>query len=263
MSNIFSPNYSVGTVLCTLQCPGSGMAWWVMAGAKLRPPLIVLSLDFPYSPVSMCGTSALPLPSWPGRLTAQCRGWCGVSSTGCVNSQTPSVWTCLFLISAILVLIQSRWKIPQLCTNLSSCEVSDLLLPPADASCVAPLLWFLSWMPGASCAAAARLRAWLERAGERGRHCSTADEAVPNTHRKKAAARAARATRAFWNVLCGSDIFSPSKACGWHTNEWDAYQHFFFLFTVLCKWERLANICIILKARSEGCSGFNRVPVIG
>lgn len=168
MSNIFSPNYSVGTVLCTLQCPGSGMAWWVMAGAKLRPPLIVLSLDFPYSLVSMCGTSALPLPSWPGRLTAQCRGWCGVSSTGCLNSQTPSVWTCLFLISAILVLIQSRWKIPQLCTNLSSCEVSDLLLPPADASCVAPLLWFLSWMPGASCAAAARLRVWLERAGERG-----------------------------------------------------------------------------------------------
>lgn len=148
MSNIFSPNYSVGTVLCTLQCPGSGMAWWVMAGAKLRLPLIVLSLDFPYSLVSMCGTSALPLPSWPGRLTAQCRGWCGVSSTGCLNSQTPSVWTCLFLISAILLLIQSRWKIPQLCTNLSSCEVSDLLLPPADASCVAPLLWFLSWMPG-------------------------------------------------------------------------------------------------------------------
>ena len=25
-SNIFSPNYSVGTVLCTVECPGIGMA---------------------------------------------------------------------------------------------------------------------------------------------------------------------------------------------------------------------------------------------
>lgn len=25
-SNIFSPNYSVGTVLCTVECPGSGVA---------------------------------------------------------------------------------------------------------------------------------------------------------------------------------------------------------------------------------------------
>jgi hypothetical protein len=24
--NIFSPNYSVGTVLCTVECPGIGMA---------------------------------------------------------------------------------------------------------------------------------------------------------------------------------------------------------------------------------------------
>lgn len=100
-----------------------------MACAKLRPLLIVLSLDFPYSLLSMCGTSALPSPSWPGRLTAPCRGWCGVSSTGCLNSQTPSVWTCLLLISVISVLIRSRWKIPQLCTNLSSCEVCDLPLP--------------------------------------------------------------------------------------------------------------------------------------
>lgn len=70
-SNIFSPNYSVGTVLCTLECPGSGMVWWVMTGAKPRPPHIVLLVDFPYSLVSICGTSALPLPSWPGGLTAR------------------------------------------------------------------------------------------------------------------------------------------------------------------------------------------------
>lgn len=44
-SNIFSPNYSVGTVLCTVECPGSGVAWWVNAGAKPHPPHIVLSVD--------------------------------------------------------------------------------------------------------------------------------------------------------------------------------------------------------------------------
>lgn len=44
--NIFSSNYSVGTVLCKVKCPGSGMAWWVNIGAKPHPPHIVLSMDF-------------------------------------------------------------------------------------------------------------------------------------------------------------------------------------------------------------------------
>ena len=53
--NIFSPNYSVGTVLCTVECPGIGMAWLVDAGAKPHPPLIVPS-------VALC--SALPRAHW-------------------------------------------------------------------------------------------------------------------------------------------------------------------------------------------------------
>lgn len=44
-SNIFSPNYSVGPVLCAVECPEIGMAWWVKAGAKPHPPLTVLSVD--------------------------------------------------------------------------------------------------------------------------------------------------------------------------------------------------------------------------
>ena len=72
-SNIFSPNYSVGTVLCTVECPGSGVAWWVNAGAKPHPPHIVLSVDFLHSVVPMSRTSALPLPSSVGAdwLTAR------------------------------------------------------------------------------------------------------------------------------------------------------------------------------------------------
>lgn len=51
-SNIFSPNYSVGTLLCTVKSPGSGMAWWVNAGAKPHLPHIVLLVDFLHSHAS-------------------------------------------------------------------------------------------------------------------------------------------------------------------------------------------------------------------
>lgn len=69
-----------------------------MAGAKLRPPLIVLSLDFPYSLVPMSGTTALPLTlhglaGWQLRVGVGA----GVSSTPCLNAQTASVWTPLLL----------------------------------------------------------------------------------------------------------------------------------------------------------------------
>lgn len=223
MSNIFSPNYSVGTALCTLQCPGSRMAWWVTACAKLRPPLIVLSLDFPYSLLSMCGTSALVLPSWLGRLTAPCRGWCRVSSTGCLTGQTPSVWTGQLLISVISVLIQRRWKIPQLGTNLSSCEVSDLPLPPADASRVAPSLWDASRILRCS-----RCVPSVAGACRGTRRCSSGRWSLAKTptKRKQLLVLLVPSETCFVVLI----VFPPSKACGWHTNEWDAYQLFFSFF---------------------------------
>lgn len=67
-------------MLCTVECPGSGMAWWVNTCAKPHPPHIVLLVDFPHSLVPICGTSALPLPSWLGRPTAR------------FLPQSPSAW---------------------------------------------------------------------------------------------------------------------------------------------------------------------------
>lgn len=143
MSNIFSPNYSVGTVLCTVECPGSGMAWWVKTGAKPRPPHIVLSVDFPHSLVPIYRTSALPLPSWLGQATARFLPQSPsardetvrICKSGLVQGQflaMPQLLDCqcldyLFKISVFFLLIQSGWKISQPGKNLSSCKVSELL----------------------------------------------------------------------------------------------------------------------------------------
>lgn len=138
-------------MLCTVECPGSGMAWWVNTGAKPHPPHIVLSMDFPHSLVPIRRTSALPLPSWLGWPTARflpqspaawgetdsykhmlSQGWGRVSSPGMPQLHYERLW---FQISVLFLLIQSGWKISQPGTNLTSCKVSVLL-------CLcAPLPW--------------------------------------------------------------------------------------------------------------------------
>lgn len=67
-------------MLCTVECPGSGMALWVHTGAKSHPPHIVLSVDVPPFLVPIGRTSALPSPSRPGRPPAQ------------FQPQPPSAW---------------------------------------------------------------------------------------------------------------------------------------------------------------------------
>lgn len=136
-------------MLCTLKCPGSGMAWWANAGAKPHPPHIVLLVDFPHLRVPICRTSALPLPSCLGLLTVGAlplsplhvrwnsknmlsQGWCRVSLSRFLNRWCVDY---LFQNAVFSLLIQSGWKISQHCTNLGSSEVSRLL-------CLcAPMLW--------------------------------------------------------------------------------------------------------------------------
>lgn len=142
-SNIFSPNYSVETVLCTLKCPGSGMAWWANAGAKPHPPHIVLLVDFPHLRVPICRPSALPFPSCLGPLTVGAlplsplrvrwnsknmlsQGWCGVSSSAFLNRCCVDY---LFQIVVFSLLIQSGRNISQQITNLGSSEVCGAALP--------------------------------------------------------------------------------------------------------------------------------------
>lgn len=208
MSNIFSPNYSVGTALCTLQCPGSRMAWWVTACAKLRP--------LPHCPPAGLPVLAL-VHVWDHCPGLTLLAWQADSPvSGLVQGQfhwtAPSVWTCLLLISVIPLWMQSRWRIPQLCTNLSSCEVCDLPLDPADAPGVAPRLRDASGF--LRCSRPAPGEAW---ARQRNKAPQLGRRSLAKTPTEKKAA--ARATRAFWNVLCGPDSFSSLESL-WLTHEW-------------------------------------------
>lgn len=265
MSIIFSPNYSVGTVLCTLQCPGSGMAWWVMVGAKLRPPLIVLALDFPYTLVSMCGTSALPFssPSPPGLA-----GWqLGVGvGAGSVPLDVSIARLPVSGLACFWSLSSSCWyKVGGKYHNSVqiSVDVRSLI-----CCCLPPTLLVLhpccGFYPG--CLVHPALQ---PRGSERGLSVQ-GNEALQ--HGRRSLAKHPPKESSCLCCSCYSCVLKRalrlwyffSLESLWLTHEWvRCLPAFFFSFYILCKRVCLANICIILKSRSKGCSGFNGVVVIG
>lgn len=216
-SNIFSPNYSVGTALCTLECPGSGMAWWVMAGAKPRPPHIVLSVDFPHSLVSVHLWDLCPpltLLAWRADSSvsasvALCsgwnsknmlsQGWCGVSSTGCLICKPPSVWTTCFwsLSSSCWYKVGGKYH--------NSVQISVHVRSLIRCACV-HRGGGLSSVPAHPAPEPVTLSVTWERN-------STAKTAQHGRRRraKHPPKAAARASCAFKNVLCGLQYFFPRK----------------------------------------------------
>lgn len=218
-SNIFSTNYSVGTVLCTVECPGSGMAWWGNTGAKPHPPHIVLSVDFPHSPVPIWRTSALPLPSWPGWPTARflssrspsargeavwykhmlSQGWGRVRSSR--MPQDLDYQRLLLQISVFFLLIQSGWKIPQPGTNLSSCKVSELLSLCAISPGASAATLSVTWQ-----SISRYTTAWLFFFFSR--------DAVPATHLTRRNSHSCFSCILSRETCLAAQIFFPWKACG-------------------------------------------------
>lgn len=153
-SNIFSPNYSVGTVLCTVECPGSGMAWRAQAGAKPHPPHIVLTVDFLHFFVCVCewcvwvlidiSSATQPTPSF-ALLTGKTISTTSSLSTSPNSELTPGQ-ICRdvpadFFLQNSLCWYKVGGKISQPGTNVSSYKVYEFVffflnLSPALLSCM-------------------------------------------------------------------------------------------------------------------------------